>query len=87
MTKILWANTTLPLVASGIEFATYTNTTNGTERYTAYARKEVIVAAGAIRVRLFFLLLWKHVFNPLDRSRHRLSCSSPASAMPTFSAP
>ncbi|KAJ6628559.1 hypothetical protein B0H10DRAFT_1940393 [Mycena sp. CBHHK59/15] len=49
VTKIVWANATLPLVASGIEFATYTNTTNGTARYTAYARKEVIVAAGAIR--------------------------------------
>ncbi|KAJ7165150.1 hypothetical protein C8R46DRAFT_1220279 [Mycena filopes] len=49
VTKILWANTTLPLLASGIEFAEYTNTTNGTTRYTAYARKEVIVAAGAIR--------------------------------------
>ncbi|KAJ7480728.1 alcohol oxidase [Mycena latifolia] len=49
VTKILWAKTTLPLVASGIEFATYTNTTNGTTRYTAFARKEVILAAGAIR--------------------------------------
>ncbi|KAJ7680038.1 glucose oxidase, partial [Mycena rosella] len=49
VTKILWANTTLPLVASGIEFATYTNITNGTTRFTANARKEVIVAAGAIR--------------------------------------
>ncbi|KAJ7443915.1 hypothetical protein B0H11DRAFT_2090193 [Mycena galericulata] len=49
VTKILWANTTIPLIASGIEFAKYTNTTNGTERYTAYARREVIVSAGAIR--------------------------------------
>ncbi|KAJ7113056.1 alcohol oxidase [Mycena epipterygia] len=49
VTKILWANTTLPLVASGIEFAEYTNTTNGTTRYTVHARKEVIVAAGALR--------------------------------------
>ncbi|KAJ7628742.1 hypothetical protein FB45DRAFT_991099 [Roridomyces roridus] len=49
VTKILWANTTLPLVASGVEFAEYTNTTNGTTRYKAFARKEVIVAAGAIR--------------------------------------
>ncbi|KAJ7030825.1 alcohol oxidase [Mycena alexandri] len=49
VTRILWANSTLPLVATGIEFAEYTNTTNGTTRYTAYARKEVIVAAGALR--------------------------------------
>ncbi|KAJ6453721.1 alcohol oxidase [Mycena sanguinolenta] len=49
VTKIVWAETTIPLVASGIEFATYTNTTNGTTRYTAHARKEVILAAGAIR--------------------------------------
>lgn len=52
VTKIVWANTTLPLVASGVEFAEYTNTTNGTTRYTAHARKEVIVAAGALRVGL-----------------------------------
>ncbi|KAF7364291.1 Glucose oxidase [Mycena sanguinolenta] len=49
VTKIVWSQTTIPLVASGIEFATYTNTTNGTTRYTAHARKEVILAAGAIR--------------------------------------
>ncbi|KAJ7652377.1 alcohol oxidase [Mycena polygramma] len=49
VTKILWADTTLPLVASGIEFATYTNTTNGTTRFTAHARKEVIVSAGSLR--------------------------------------
>ncbi|KAJ7314249.1 alcohol oxidase [Mycena albidolilacea] len=52
VTKILWAKTKIPLVASGIEFATYTNTTNGTTRYTAHARREVILAAGAIRVRV-----------------------------------
>ncbi|KAJ6537937.1 hypothetical protein B0H19DRAFT_1213641 [Mycena capillaripes] len=39
----------IPLVASGIEFATYTNTTNGTTRYVAHARREVIVSAGALR--------------------------------------
>ncbi|KAJ6558835.1 glucose-methanol-choline oxidoreductase [Mycena vulgaris] len=49
VTKIMWANTTIPLVASGIEFANTNNTKNGTTRYTAYARKEVIIAAGAIR--------------------------------------
>ncbi|KAJ6496234.1 glucose oxidase [Mycena sanguinolenta] len=49
VTKIVWSETTIPLVASGIEFATYTNITNGTTRYTAHARKEVILAAGAIR--------------------------------------
>ncbi|KAJ7292496.1 hypothetical protein C8J57DRAFT_1490001 [Mycena rebaudengoi] len=49
VTKILWANATLPLVASGIEFATYTNITNGTTRFPAYARKEVILSAGSLR--------------------------------------
>ncbi|KAK7038486.1 glucose oxidase [Favolaschia claudopus] len=49
VTKIIWSNTQIPLVASGVEFATYTNTTNGTTRFTAHARKEVILAAGALR--------------------------------------
>ncbi|KAJ7291502.1 hypothetical protein C8J57DRAFT_1273248 [Mycena rebaudengoi] len=43
VTKILWMNATLPLVASGIEFATYTNITNGT------TAKEVILSAGSLR--------------------------------------
>ncbi|KAJ7863956.1 hypothetical protein B0H14DRAFT_3084463 [Mycena olivaceomarginata] len=51
VTKILRAKTKIPLVASGIEFATYTSTPNGTTRYTAHARREVILAAGAIRAR------------------------------------
>jgi hypothetical protein len=48
-------NATLPLVASGIEFATYTNITNGTTRFSAYARKEVILSAGSLRVGLFHI--------------------------------
>jgi hypothetical protein len=56
VTKIVWVDTKLPLVATGIEFATYTNTTNGTTRFTAHARKEVIVAAGALRVRILLVL-------------------------------
>ncbi|KAF7338954.1 Glucose oxidase [Mycena venus] len=49
VTRIVWTGMKSPLVASGVEFATYTNTTNGTTRFTAHARREVIVAAGAIR--------------------------------------
>ncbi|KAJ7890366.1 alcohol oxidase [Mycena leptocephala] len=41
VTKILWADTKVPLVASGIEFATYTN--------TRMELREVIVSAGSIR--------------------------------------
>ncbi|KAL0959214.1 hypothetical protein HGRIS_014493 [Hohenbuehelia grisea] len=45
VTKITWANNGVPLVASGIEFAP---ASGGSTRYTASARLEVIVAAGAI---------------------------------------
>ncbi|KAJ7815779.1 glucose-methanol-choline oxidoreductase [Mycena olivaceomarginata] len=37
VTKIVWVDTKLPLVATGIEFATYTNTTNGTTRFIAHS--------------------------------------------------
>ncbi|KAJ7474773.1 hypothetical protein FB451DRAFT_1558052 [Mycena latifolia] len=46
-TKILWSNPgSVPLKASGVEYAYWTNSTT---RYTAYARREVIIAAGAIQ--------------------------------------
>ena len=51
VTKILWSQTTPPLVASGVEFAPYT--TGTTVRVNAFARKEVIMAAGAIKVCLY----------------------------------
>ncbi|KAF9463827.1 glucose oxidase [Collybia nuda] len=46
VTKITWANSGIPLTASGVEFAP---ASGGTTRYTAKARREVIVAAGAIQ--------------------------------------
>ncbi|KAG6860207.1 hypothetical protein C0995_014264 [Termitomyces sp. Mi166 len=46
VTKINWSGTSLPLIASGVEFAP---STGGSTRYTAFARREVIVAAGAIQ--------------------------------------
>lgn len=47
MTKINWANpTTIPLVASGVVFAP---SSGGSTRYTVSARREVILAAGAIQ--------------------------------------
>jgi len=46
VTKINWANSGVPLTASGIEFAA---ANNGATRYTANARREVIIAAGAIQ--------------------------------------
>jgi len=46
VTKIKWANSGIPLTASGVEFAP----ANGSSaRYTATARREVIIAAGAIQ--------------------------------------
>ncbi|KAG7096632.1 hypothetical protein E1B28_004049 [Marasmius oreades] len=46
VTKINWANPgSIPLKASGIQFAP---ASGGSTRYNAYARKEVIVAGGAI---------------------------------------
>ncbi|KAJ7620946.1 hypothetical protein FB45DRAFT_927961 [Roridomyces roridus] len=47
VTKIQWSNPgSVPLKASGVEYAYWTNSTT---RYTAHARREVIVAAGAIQ--------------------------------------
>ncbi|KAG6873051.1 hypothetical protein C0995_003531 [Termitomyces sp. Mi166 len=46
VTKINFSGTSLPITASGVEFAP---STGGSTRYTAFARKEVIVAAGAIQ--------------------------------------
>ncbi|KAJ6628061.1 hypothetical protein B0H10DRAFT_2209738 [Mycena sp. CBHHK59/15] len=47
VTKIQWSNPgSIPLKASGVEYAYWTNSTT---RYNAYARREVIIAAGAIQ--------------------------------------
>lgn len=46
VTKINWGNTTIPITAAGVEFAP---ASGGSTRYTANARREVIVAAGAIQ--------------------------------------
>ncbi|KAJ7763137.1 hypothetical protein DFH07DRAFT_939310 [Mycena maculata] len=47
VTKIEWSNPgSVPLTASGVEYAYWTNSTT---RYNVYAKKEVIVAAGAIQ--------------------------------------
>ncbi|KAF8815895.1 alcohol oxidase [Phlegmacium glaucopus] len=46
VTKITWIAGSVPLTASGIEFAP---ASGGSTRYTASARREVIVAAGAIQ--------------------------------------
>ncbi|KAJ6555178.1 hypothetical protein DFH09DRAFT_1365857 [Mycena vulgaris] len=47
VTKIKWSNPgSVPLKASGVEYAFWTNSTT---RYNAFARREVIVAAGAIQ--------------------------------------
>ncbi|KAG5635445.1 hypothetical protein H0H81_011238 [Sphagnurus paluster] len=46
VTKINWSGTTLPLTATGVQFAP---ASGGSTRYTATARREVIVAAGAIQ--------------------------------------
>jgi len=44
--KINWVNSNLPLVASGVVFAP---SGGGSTRYTVSARREVIIAAGAIQ--------------------------------------
>ncbi|KAG5642129.1 hypothetical protein DXG03_003579 [Asterophora parasitica] len=46
VTKINWSGSSLPLTATGVEFAP---ASGGSTRYTATARREVIVAAGAIQ--------------------------------------
>ncbi|KAF8229357.1 glucose oxidase [Tricholoma matsutake] len=48
VTKINWGNTTIPITAAGVEFAP---ASGGSTRYTANARREVIVAAGAIQTQ------------------------------------
>jgi hypothetical protein len=48
---LTWKNTTIPLVASGIIYVD-----NNGVKYTANARREVIVAAGAIAVQFLSLL-------------------------------
>ncbi|KAI5832425.1 alcohol oxidase [Schizophyllum commune Tattone D] len=45
-TKITWSTTSTPATASGVEFAP---TSGGDARYTATAKREVIVAGGAIQ--------------------------------------
>ncbi|GLB41356.1 putative GMC oxidoreductase family protein [Lyophyllum shimeji] len=45
VTKINWSGSSLPLTATGVQFAP---ASGGSTRYTATARREVIVAAGAI---------------------------------------
>jgi choline dehydrogenase-like flavoprotein len=48
VTNITWANSTnLPLVAAGVEFAP---SGGGSFRHTVSARREVILAAGAIQI-------------------------------------
>ncbi|KAF9528704.1 hypothetical protein CPB83DRAFT_308970 [Crepidotus variabilis] len=46
VTKINWKAGSIPLTASGVEFAP---SGGGSTRYTAFARREVIIAAGAIQ--------------------------------------
>ncbi|KAG5337120.1 hypothetical protein C0989_010727 [Termitomyces sp. Mn162] len=46
VTKINFSGTSLPVTASGVEFAP---SAGGSTRYTVFARREVIVAAGAIQ--------------------------------------
>ncbi|KAF5371366.1 hypothetical protein D9615_009695 [Tricholomella constricta] len=46
VTKIKWSGSSLPLTATGVEFAP---ASGGSTRYTATARREVIIAAGAIQ--------------------------------------
>lgn len=46
VTQITWNSTNVPLVASGVQFGP---SSGGSTRYTAKARREVIVAAGAIQ--------------------------------------
>ena len=46
VTKITWASTSIPLKASGVQFGP---SSGGSTRYSAKARREVILAAGAIQ--------------------------------------
>ncbi|KAJ7038383.1 hypothetical protein C8F04DRAFT_951143 [Mycena alexandri] len=71
VTKIQWSNPgSVPLTASGVEYAFWTI---GTTRYTAHARREVIVAAGAIQTPALLQLSGvgdPAVLNPLGISTH-----------------
>lgn len=85
-TKILFQNgSSVPHVATGVEFG---KADGSGSRQVAYARKEVIVAAGAINVRLL-----SNAPSVLDNGieadcvrRPPLSCSSPALGTRPFSA-
>ena len=46
VTQITWNSTNVPLVASGVQFGP---SSGGSTRYTTKARREVIIAAGAIQ--------------------------------------
>ena len=86
VTKILWSQTTLPLVASGVEFAPYSP---GTPiRYNAFARREVIMAAGVIKVYLHLNAYAQKALltENLDLRRPRFS-SFPVLAIRKFSIP
>ena len=61
----------MPLTASGIEFAP---ASGGSTRYTAFARREVIVAAGAIQV---CLLICYEILKILNYRLHIDSCTPP----------
>ncbi|KAJ7035136.1 alcohol oxidase [Mycena alexandri] len=71
VTKIQWSNPgSVPLTASGVEYAFWTNSTT---RYTAHARREVIVAAGAIQTPALLQLSGvgdPAVLGPLGISTH-----------------
>ena len=63
VTKILFSpSTALPRVATGVQFGTASG-----QRYAAYARKEVILAAGSIGVSLVSNVRWMCTTDRADR--------------------
>ena len=71
-TRILFSNsTTVPHVATGIEFGASDGTGS---RFTAFANKEVIVAAGAIQVRQIVLRQLKDAQGRLLRRPRCCNC-------------